>query len=79
MRTTGISPDIVDEVSDLGYMAGDLVQRLHSAWDTIEASEDMPREDFAEETASAVLGHLLRRRDVQDAESFRQPLINALT
>lgn len=77
MREAGINEDIVDEVSDLGYMAGDLVQRLHDVWQT--TSDDMAREDFADDTASAVVGHMLRRRDVTDAESFRQPLIDALS
>ena len=80
MLTAGIPEHVADEVSDTGYMAGDLVQRLREAWREWEAQGYESYEDFLEfEAAPAVISHLARRSEVDDAESFRQPLIDALT
>ncbi len=81
MRAAGISEHIVDEVSDTDYMAGDLVQRLYEAWREWGAAPPNEQyEDFLEfEAVPAVISHLARRSEVDDAESFRQPLIDALS
>lgn len=81
MLAAGIPEHVADEVSDTGYMAGDLVQRLREAWREWESAPPNEQyEDFLEfEAVPAVISHLARRTEVDDAESFRQPLIDALT
>lgn len=79
MTQADVPEHIVDEVTDLGYMGGDLLQRLREAWREWESQGYDLYEDFLEhEVVPAVITHLSRRRDVDDAEQYRQPLTDAL-